>query len=61
MISTTQSILIPIAAVLGVILLIFLFRGVLKTVWKVARVLLILLAILVIIGYLSGYLEIAIR
>ena len=45
---------------LGVLAIIFVLRGIFKVAWKVIKFLLIVLGILVIVGYFSGWLKISI-
>ena len=40
---------------------VFFMRGTLKVVWKILRFVLILLSLLLIVGYLTGYLNIVFR
>jgi hypothetical protein len=45
---------------LGALAIIFVLRGVFKVAWKVIKLLLILLGMLVIVGYFAGWLKISI-
>jgi hypothetical protein len=45
---------------LGVLAIIFVLRGIFKVAWKVVKFLLIVFGILVLVGYLTGWLKISI-
>lgn len=45
---------------LGILAIIFVLRGIFKLAWKVIKFLLIVLGILAIVGYFSGWLKISI-
>lgn len=45
---------------LGVLAIIFVLRGIFKVTWKIIKFLLIVLGILVIVGYFTGWLKISI-
>jgi len=61
MTETIQNILYLVAAGLILIAGVFILRGVLKLAWKIVRVGLIILSLLLIAGYFLGVLDIAIR
>jgi hypothetical protein len=61
MTETIQNILYLVAAGLILIAGVFILRGVLKLAWKIVRVGLIILSLLLIAGYFLGFLDIAIR
>jgi energy-coupling factor transporter transmembrane protein EcfT len=58
MTETIQNILYIAAAGAALLVGVFVLRGVFKTVWKIARVALVLFAILMIAGYFLGYVNI---